>query len=125
MMKLLFEIKAPINSVWLALTDTELIKDWSGAAAEIDLRVDGAYSLWGGDVYGRFLAFDEPKTLVQEWTINDWPKPSTLTINLEEVDGGITRVYLEQEHIPLGHEEDVEAGWDEYYFSPIKKLLEQ
>ena len=124
MIKLRFEINQPINSVWLALTDKDIIKDWSGAPEVMEATEGSKFSLWGGDIWGINTKVIKPTTLMQDWFANDWDTPSKLTINLESVDSHTTRIFLEHEHVPLAEEPEFRQGWDTYYMTPVKTLLE-
>jgi hypothetical protein len=42
-----YEIKAPINKVWGALVDLEVIAEWGGGPAEMTASEGVEFSLWG------------------------------------------------------------------------------
>ncbi len=117
-----YEIKAPSNVVWQALVDPQLIDDWGAGPAQMSENLT-KFSLWGGDIYGRNLKIVKNKTLVQEWFGGDWAEPSHVVINLTPHSTGTT-LTLEQTNIPDDAYEGIESGWQNYYFSPLKSLVE-
>lgn len=61
---------------------------------------------------------------IEEWSGGKWKEPSLLTIELHGDDGD-TRVELVQENVPDNECEDIDKGWDNYYFGPLKEYLEE
>ena len=119
-----YNIKAPIQSVWQALVDPEVINEWGGGPAKMDDKVGIKFSLWGGDIYGKNIKVSPNKELVQEWFRGKWDKPSKVTFTLQE-KGNKTEVNLFQEDVPEGEVEDIDEGWRKYYLGPLKGLLEK
>ena len=99
-------IAAPREAVWVALTQPEAIESW------------------GGDVHGTVVEVDPGFSMLQEWYSGDWDAPSLATFTLSDEPGGGTRLELDNTDVPDHEAADVDAGWDDYYLSPIKKLLE-
>jgi activator of HSP90 ATPase len=118
-----YSIKAPVSKVWAALTEPKLIEQWSGASAIMDSKLGTEFKLWDGDIYGKNIEVKENKILKQEFFGGKWDEPSMVTIELEEKDG-ITNVNLTHENIPEDNKDDLSGGWDEYYFGPLKELVE-
>lgn len=86
---------------------------------------NGAFTAWDGYISGRTLSSEPHSRIVQSWRTTEFPEgadDSTLTISLEEVDGG-TKVTLHHEHVPEGQRESYEKGWDDYYFTPMAKYF--
>ena len=88
----------PIERVWDAYTDPELIPQWWGQGTTVerlDVRTGGAYrfvSNPGTDkesaVSGDFLEVSPPNRLVQTFGMEGFGKPHTQTIELERVGDG-------------------------------------
>lgn len=122
--KQIYIIKASTNKVWDALTKTELIEKWTAGPAKFDAREGGKFSLWGGDIDGTNTKV-VPGKLLQE----DWYSHSTsdrcykVSFSLNEKDG-VTTVTLLHKGVADNEEKDFANGWRDYYFEPIKKLLE-
>ncbi|MDQ1547595.1 MAG: hypothetical protein QOH69_2499 [Actinomycetota bacterium] len=102
-------INAHRSAVWAAITEPELISEWFGDTAELDLRVGGAgvmgWSEWGNF---RFVVeeIDEPNAFAFRWARDTDADPvkgnSTLVrFVLDDQDGG-TRLTV------------LETGWEEF-----------
>lgn len=122
-LQLSWHIKAPVEKVWKTLVDQSEIDEWGGGPAEMDDQVGTDFELWGGDIHGRNMEVVDNEKLVQQWYGGQWDEPSSVAIHLTSEKGGTT-VDLRQENIPDAELEDVESGWEEYYFGPIKEYLE-
>jgi uncharacterized protein YndB with AHSA1/START domain len=117
-------IAAPIDDLWRALTDPTMMDEWGAGPAEMDAKSGGEFSQWGGDIHGTVTEIDPPNRLVEEWYGGEWAQPSTAVFTLATV-GGDTRVSLEHTNVPDDEAADFDAGWDDYYFGPIRELLER
>jgi activator of HSP90 ATPase len=63
--------------------------------------------------------------MTQEWYSGDWSSSSIVTFTLSEDPNGMTHVELVQTGVPDGEAAEIDAGWDEYYFDPLTRLLEE
>lgn len=118
-----YQIKAPIEEVWKALTDPEYIEGWGGGPVEMKDEVGYDFKLWGGEIHGKNIEVIKGEKLVQEWISGDWPKPSIATFVLER-DGKETKVTLHQTDVPEDEHEDIDEGWKDYYLGSMKEYLE-
>jgi len=119
-----YKIGAPIEQVWKALVDPEIIDKWGGDPLKMDSKVGSKFQLWGGDIYGKNIEVVDKKKLVQEWSIGDWSKPSIVTFTLKG-EGNETILDLEHVDVPEEEIDDIDHGWDDYYIGPLKKMLEK
>ena len=75
-----------------------------------------------------YLELIQDRKIVQSWRSNEegWPKTyySTITIELESVEAG-TRLTFKQTEVPLASFKSVKEGWTEYYWQPLKNMLEK
>lgn len=120
-----YSIKAPVAKVWQALTDDKVMERWGAGPAKMDPTKGGEFSLWGGDIHGTNTKFIPEKILEQDWYGHDHPERKykvTFTLNL---DGAATAVHLLHADVPDEEVKDFENGWRDYYFNPMKKLLER
>lgn len=117
-----YSIAASQAKVYAALTEPTQIERWTGAPASMDLTVGGAFSLWNGDILGvnRFVS---PDRLEQDWKVAAWDAYSVCVLVLREV-GAQTEVELFHRQVPESAIASIRQGWDEYYFGPLKALLE-
>lgn len=118
-----YHINAPISLVWKALTDQELINAWGAGPAKMSEKEGFAFSLWGGDIYGKNTRVIKGKELMQEWFSGNWENPSVVVFSLEENNGN-TIVTLYHKNIPDSEVKGIEQGWKDYYMSPLKAFLE-
>lgn len=116
---------ATSQQIYECLMDEKKHSDFTGAKAKIENKVNGTFSVWDGYATGKSLELVAGKKIVQEWYASDWPEGdvSKLTIEFyEEGDG--TVLTLTQIGVPEEFEKNVESGWDEYYWKPLKDYLE-
>lgn len=96
------DISAPIEKVWAALTDPDLIGQWFGDATAFE-AIPGGTGFFGWDSHGKFRVVvervDAPHTLIYCWAHREAdadPTPTNSTVvrfDLTEIDGG-TRLDL-------------------------------
>jgi uncharacterized protein YndB with AHSA1/START domain len=118
-----FRINAPITRVWQALTDPKYIAKWGAGPAKMHTTTGTAFTLWGGDIWGKNIMVDAPNKLAQEWYAGAWETPSILTLALHE-KAGATIITLLHSNIPDHEAADIDEGWTAYYFGPMKAFLE-
>jgi uncharacterized protein YndB with AHSA1/START domain len=117
-------IAAAPEDVWNALTDSDTMQKWSGAAASFPLEIGAVYSLWDGSIGGEIVEFEPLRRLVQTWKPVDWTREDSLvTFILKPVKSG-TLVDLIHENVEEDDYDDTDEGWDIYYLGAIKKMLE-
>ncbi len=122
-LKQTYHIQAPIEKVWQALVDPKVIELWSGTEAVMSDIPNSSFKLWGGDIHGVNTEVIPNLMLSQDWYGGEWSKPSKVVITLVAKNKG-TMVNLKHWDIPEGEEKDFDEGWKDFYFGPIKELLE-
>jgi uncharacterized protein YndB with AHSA1/START domain len=109
-------LDAPVDDVWLALTDTEQLSGWLGRG-RLEPRVGGAVDLvtagpGGGRVVGVVRRYDPPSLLELTWRFE--AEPETL-LRLElEPDGSATVLRLTHSGLPGDLRDDYRRGWGKY-----------
>src|SRR5712692_2195098 len=94
-----YTIAASPADVWRALTEPEMIRKWSGAAAHFPLEVGSKYALWNGEILGEIVAFEANRRLAQTWKPQNWTtQNSVVTFTLMPTSNG-TRVELLHENV--------------------------
>jgi len=119
-----YEIAASPEEVWRALTDPELIREWSGAAAEFPLQAGAKYSLWDGSIVGEIIEIIPEQKLVQTWKPQDWTRTDSVVTFALTPQGKGTRVDLVHVNVEESDYEGTNEGWDIYYLGEIKRMLE-
>ncbi|MEL6537228.1 MAG: SRPBCC domain-containing protein [Bacteroidota bacterium] len=118
-----YQIAAPAHRVFAALTQKELIEQWSGATAEMGDTPGSTFSLWDGDIHGINREITEGK-LLQDWKVANWEGYSDCAITWKG-DHSQTELRLVHTGIPDEAYESLAEGWNEYYFGPLKALVEK
>lgn len=117
-----YEMNATPDEVFEALVNPEIIQLWSGDEAKMTPNVGGAFSLWGGQMYGTNLEVVKNKKLVQEWCYDQWETPSRVTITIKG-KGKQTIVELLHEDVPEKSFQSLAEGWDSFYLGAIKDMF--
>jgi uncharacterized protein YndB with AHSA1/START domain len=119
-----YSIQAPISTVWRVLTDGPTAEQWGATPAKVDAREGGEFSYWGGDIHGIFTKLVPEKLIEQDWYGHDNPTWKYNVVFTFEGDDRSTTVHMVYSGNIMDERKDI-ADWRDYYFDPIKKLLEQ
>jgi activator of HSP90 ATPase len=118
-------IKASPSEVYDALMDQKKHSRFTGAPAKISRKVGGKFSAFDGYCEGVNLELMEGNKIVQSWRASDWPEGhlSTITYSLIKTPDG-TKLVFTQIGVPERERESIKNGWKEFYWTPLKKMLE-
>lgn len=115
-------INASPEELYIALTNPDTIRLWSGEPAEMSTEPGTEFSLFDGSIEGKNLEFEENKKIVQEWYFGEEEEtPSIVTIKLHPHADG-TSVELRHNNIPDEAYEDMVEGWNEVYFEALSEF---
>jgi len=117
-------IKAPVSEVWKALTDGPTAERWGAAPAKVNAIEGGEFSYWDGDIHGVYTKLVHNKLIEQDWYGHDNPTWKYNIIFTFEEEDNATTVHMVYSGNILNEQKDIK-DWQEYYFDPIKRLLEQ
>ena len=119
-------LKASPHDVYEALMDSRKHSQLTGGKASISREVGGKFSAFDGYCEGTNLQLVPDKKIVQSWRASDWPEGhySKVTFSLKEVEDG-THLTFTQTGVPEEQYEDISQGWRDYYWAPMKKMLEK
>jgi len=114
------------HEVYEALMDSKKHAALTGQSAMVSRRVGGAFSAYDGYITGKNLVLVPDKKIVQSWQASDWPEGcvSKATFLLKPVRGG-TALTFTQTGVPADQYTSIKQGWIDYYWKPMKKLLEK
>lgn len=114
------------HDVYEALMDSRKHSQLTGAKASISREVGGKFSAFDGYCEGTNLQLVPDKKIVQSWRASDWAEDhySKVTFSLKEVKDG-THLTFTQTGVPEEQYEDIAQGWRDYYWAPMKKMLEK
>ena len=122
--------KASPHDVYEALIDSKKHSEFTGSKAEISREVNGKFTAYDGWIKGKNLELVQDKKIVQEWagTNEDdtWPKGhfSKVTFEFKKTKDG-TELKFTHEDFPEEWYDDLVEGWEEHYWTPMKKILEK
>jgi len=118
--------KASPHAVYEALMDSRKHSKFTGAKAKISRKVKGRFTAYDGYIEGVHLNLVPDKKIVQSWHGSDWPEGhfSRVTFSLKKMKDG-TRLTFTQNGIPDQHCRDINQGWRDYYWKPMKEMLEK
>jgi uncharacterized protein YndB with AHSA1/START domain len=117
-------IPAPPMDVYNALTNPNTIHLWSGEEAIMSTEPGSEFSLWEGSITGKNLAFEEGRTIVQQWYFGESQDKSIVTLKLHEHKKG-TSVELHHSNIPDEAYDDITEGWDQVYFDALQDFYRE
>lgn len=115
------------KQVYDAYTDPEKHSEFTGSKATGKPVVGGKYSAWDGYIFGKYLVLDDGKRVVQEWTTTDWEEgysASNLELTFRAVPEG-TEIVMVHSNVPKMLAVEVEQGWTEYYWTPLKQYFKK
>lgn len=118
--------KATPHEVYEALMDSRRHGRFTGAKARVSRKVGGRWSVFGGGLSGTNLELVPDRKIVQSWRSSDWPEGhySRATFALRRVSGG-TRLSFTQSGVPDAHVASIKQGWIDYYWTPMRAMLER
>jgi len=120
-------VKAEPEAAYDAYMDARKHSAFTGSKATIEARVGGKFTAWDGYIFGKNLELEKGKRIVQEWTNTDWPEgypPSRLELTFKKAKGG-TVISMVQSEVPADLADDLEEGWTEFYWKPIKEYFQK
>jgi len=118
--------KASPHDVYEAIMDSKRHSEFTGAKVSISRKIGGKFSVYGGDIEGVNLELVPDQKIVQSWRYGDWPMGhySKATFSLKKTPTG-TRLTFTQTEVPGQFYNDISQGWRDYYWGPMKEMLEK
>jgi len=119
------DLNAGLQKVYEALLDSKQFAEFSGRAAEINREVGGAFSLFKGHIIGRNLELVPNQRIVQGWRVVTWPEGvySVARFDLKPQGTG-THIVFDHIGFPEGLRDHLAQGWEENYWSLLKKYFQ-
>lgn len=118
--------KSSAHEIYEALMDSKKHAMFTGTEVKMSREAGGKFSIYGGEIQGVNLELVPDRKIVQSWRYNNWPGGhySKATFALEEIPGG-ARLTFTQTGVPAEFYADIKAGWTDYYWQPMKEILEK
>ena len=118
------DFAASPQQLYDALLDAKQFTEFSGRPAEINREVGGAFSLFKGHLVGRNLELVPNERIVQAWRVVTWPEGAYSIARFElKPQGSGTRLVLDHIGFPEGLHDHLAEGWEENYWSLLKKYF--
>jgi activator of HSP90 ATPase len=122
------QVDLPVSPerVYRAWFDSHEHSLFTGSEAKIDGKVGGKYTAWDGYIEGETRVMTPFSHIVQTWRTSEFPAgslDSIVEIKLEPTCLG-AMLTLDQSGIPSGQAQQYLAGWEDYYFRPLKAYFE-
>ncbi len=119
-------IKATPHEIYEAIMDAKKHARFTDSDVKMSRKVGGKFSIWGGEMTGVNLELVPDEKIVQSWRYSNWPEGhySKITFSLKEVESG-TRLTFTQTGVPAEFYDDIAQGWKDYYWTPMKEMLEK
>lgn len=118
-------IPATPKQVYDAYVDPKIQSVFTEAKATGKPQPGGKFTSWDGYIYGKYRELEDGKRVVQEWMTTDWEEgygPSKLELTFKAVPAG-TEISLVHSEVPKAQEVEIEEGWTESYWNPLKEYF--
>lgn len=113
------------KQVYAAYTDPKKHGEFTDSRATGKPKVGGKYSTWDGYIFGKYLELEDGKRVVQDWTTTDWEEgysASKLELTFKAAPEG-TEITMVHSGVPKAQASEVEQGWIEFYWNPLKQYF--
>ena len=114
------------NVIYSLFIDKNKQAELTGSAVEMSNEINGHFSIFDGYCQGYNIEIIENKKIVQAWHFAEdgWPEDhySICAFTLESLENK-TKLTFTQTDIPAHKAEELERGWNDYYWKPIKEYL--
>ncbi len=120
-------IPATPQQIYDAFTDPKKHSAFTGSKATGKPEIGKKFTAWEGYIFGKYLALEPAKRIVQEWQTTEWPQgypPSRFELAFKAVAEG-TEITMTHSNIPRQQEEELAEGWNEFYWNPLKDYFKK
>jgi activator of HSP90 ATPase len=116
---------ASAHDVYEALMDSKKHAKFTGGPAKISRKIGGKFSVYDGYAAGKNLELMPDEKIVQTWRASDWDEEdiSEISFTFTPTKTGCTVIFT-QKNVPSKHLSAIKQGWIDYYWMPMKKMLE-
>lgn len=120
-------LPAPAGSLFGMYLDPKMHGAITGSAVRVSHEAGAEFVAFDGMISGRTLSIVPQRLIVQAWRAGHWKTDdidSTLILTFwHEGDNG--RIELVHVNVPDHDFEDVNNGWEKYYWTPWREFLQR
>jgi activator of HSP90 ATPase len=118
--------KTSPHAIYEMLMDSRTHAKFTGEKARIGRKIGEKFTAYGGYINGVNLDLVPNRKIVQSWRGSDWPEGhySRVVFSLQKVKNG-TRLTFRQSGVPEKYYKDINQGWRDYYWNPMKGMIEK
>jgi activator of HSP90 ATPase len=97
---------------------------FTGQAARMSTRVGGTFTCGDESISGVNVDLEPGKRIVQAWRLNYWKSGvySLVSFTLTKKGRG-TKLVLDHIGIPPEERGEIDSGWTQYYWDPLREYL--
>jgi activator of HSP90 ATPase len=120
-------IHALPEEVYDAFLDPKKHSEFTGSKATGKAKAGAKFTSWDGYISGKTIELENGKRIVQEWVTTEWPEgypPSRLELKFRETNGE-TELTMTHSDVPVDQKEELEQGWTDFYWDPLKVYFEK
>lgn len=116
--------QASRERIYRLLLDSKQFAAFTGLPAEIDPKPGGGFAMFGKRIVGRNVELIPGERIVQAWRPASWDPGvySIVKFEFHDKDAG-TIVILDHTGFPAGQFAELDSGWHERYWQPLKRFL--
>lgn len=117
---------ASADDIYEYLINARKLQKIIGGKVSNSGKVGGKFSAYDDYIFGENVELVPGKKIVQKWACEDFPKGhmSDVKIELKKKGDKQTEMIFTQDNIPDELYDDLNEGWKEFYWDPIKDHLE-
>ncbi len=114
------------DQIYRALLDSDKFAEFTGASAKINPEQGGEFVCFGTFILGRNIQLIPEKLIVQAWRVFNWEEGLYSIVRFKlSAENKNTKLVLDQSGIPEDMVEHVDQGWDNKYWEPLRKYLQE
>lgn len=119
------KFKCTPEALYNALLDSRQHAKFTGAPAKMSKTVGGKFTAYGDYISGVNLDLKENERIVQAWRASEWPAGSYSVVAYEITpDKNGAALLFTHIGVPEPHVKGITQGWHDFYWEPLRKLLE-
>lgn len=118
-------ISASPEEIFDAWLSSEGHSQMTGSKAKVQKGSEGKFTAWDGYIWGTMLEVEPNRRILQSWRTSEFPEdsPDSQVEILLEGKNDETKITLIHTNIPDGQGDNYKQGWDDFYFTPMRKYF--